>query len=211
MVAPSPNRKSYRQRDRESMDATDPLLDRTPERPGSADAELAEMTDELEQFLLRQLDRLETEFTELGRKAELLTERSLEQTHSEQQATSEPLPASVSPAVNSATEARFVREREAWESQRQEEAERLQKEATLLQEAWQRLEEEQRRLLAEKELVRRGVPLQSAGSKSDREPRSAGALVGAATPDAAQSDDKSAWLQFQRMRREIQSHAHPRS
>jgi hypothetical protein len=94
-----------------------------------------------------------------------------------------------------------------WEAEREAEAERLRNEAALLQQAWQKYEEQLRRLLAEKELVRRGVPpAKRVPVLPSGAPAPAGApAVHSLDPDSSCAEEKSAWLQFQRMRREIQS------
>jgi hypothetical protein len=164
--------------------------------------QLSNMATELEQFLLAQVDRLEEEVRQAaarkwGQRQESALAGASSVAHGETGGSS------------SGNTARGVTSGEQvdWEALRDAEADRLRSDAQLLQQAWQKYEEEQRRLLAEKELARRGVQVGKLG------PVVAGGSTGHGEPTAAYpnpqnqggNDDQSAWLQFQRMRREIQT------
>ena len=101
--------------------------------------------------------------------------------------------------------AEFALERESWELHRQQEVERLRREGDLLAEAWQRLEKEERSLLAERELLSRGV--------DNRSPNALPPVSQASTSEKPQADDYEqdhlAWMQFQQLRRECQRHNRP--
>lgn len=113
----------------------------------------------------------------------------------------------VAPSDTDAANAQLTVEREQWEAQRLEETARLRDEAALLLDAWQQLEAQKRQLLAEREMMRRGVGVSkvaSAHSTSDGEldERERGVK-----PTTSAQNDSSAWVQFQRLRREIQTHS----
>lgn len=171
-----------------------PILQPHDEAAVTELVEIRDITDEIEHFLLTQLSRFETEMDRItleqgspnlsgpeGRGAEAV-ERQLRE---------------------------LIRERDAWEAQREEEAERLHKDAALLRDAWKKYEDEQRRFLAEKELLRRGVGVESRPPLAA--PSSAPSPVASSSSEDSLADKQSAWRQFQRMRREIQTRARPKS
>ena len=104
----------------------------------------------------------------------------------------------------------FRQERADWEFQRQRELERLRREGTVLAEAWRRLEAEQRSLLAERELLRQGVARGSQSAFSSSAGPFISQPVESATQDvaacSANGQDHTASLQFQQLRRAMQSH-----
>ena len=149
--------------------------------------ELGRMVDEISEFLVRHVDRLEARLAlPVGKEG------------------------MVDGNMQAAVDA-FEQERVSWQTEKHEEAQRLRSEAQLLQEAWSRLEDEQRRLLAERELVRRSRTsdggVQLAAPTSDSSP-------GQPSTDPSDGTDpaehRTAWLQFQRMRREMQAHSNSR-
>lgn len=157
----------------------------SPDRTAAdRDDSLQAVVQDIESFLLAQLERLEDRLAagqpEAVGQAEDLT----------------------------AAIARFREEQELWEADRQAESERLRQEGALLQEAWQNLEEERRQLLAEREIVRRGVRVPTVSHEEALAGRDV-LTSSASIPESAGGDDRSAWLQFQRMRREIQAHMQP--
>ena len=163
--------------------------------------QLRDMADEIERFVLAQLDRLERQY-DCRSTAAIAAEGSATAAVKADEGADADQQQEKREAVK---KQQFHQDREEWETQRQEEADRLRKEAILLQEAWLQFEEEQRRLLAEKELLRRGLPtgdspapIADSGTR-----REALALCPAGSNNS--NEEQSAWLQFQRMRREIQS------
>lgn len=154
---------------------------------------LRHVAQQVESFLIRQIDRLQRELEE----AESLTDRDELERMTEE----------------------FRQMQQKWDAERQEERNRLQEDSERLAEAWQRLEAEQREVLkyrvSNTKLAGLGTArpqTRSAGPLAPTHPiavmpalNAGGAGVAVASPTSHKNQ-----LQFQQLRREMMEHARQR-
>ncbi len=157
--------------------------------------QLRQVASRIEEFLLRQIDRLEDEIAKTANTAQDLESGALRED--------------------------FERLRDKWEVERQQEIDKLREDAQRLAESWQHLEAEQRELLMRQATIRTvpvpvshetdGYADNGAMHPVRLSPAGAVAAVGAEIRAlAGGATVQKAQLQFQQLRREMQRHAQQR-